>query len=163
MVGVFADGKLGGMAGFVRESGEKERHKGTVVGVYLNQSLRGKGVGRAMLQALLDRAAGIEGLEQIVLKVATTQAAALATYRSLGFTSFGNEVRALYVDGQYIDEEYMVLSTALESRSLVGLTAQPSTECTATDPGPSRCRSARCARNRHRPRRACPSCQALRS
>jgi RimJ/RimL family protein N-acetyltransferase len=107
-IGVFADDKLAGMAGFIRESGEKEHHKGIAVGVFLSKVLRGKGIGRSMLQALLDRAVEIEGLEQIVLKVATTQSAAIATYQSLGFTSFGREVRALYVDGQYIDEEYMV-------------------------------------------------------
>jgi len=108
-IGVFADGKLAGMAGFIREAGEKERHKGMVVGVYLNKALRGKGVGRAMLQALLDRANKIKGLEQVVLKVSATQGAAIATYRSLGFTTFGHEVRALCIYGQYIDEEYMVL------------------------------------------------------
>lgn len=107
-VGVLTDGKLAGMAGLIREPGEKERHKGMVVGVYLSKELRGKGIGRSMLQTLLNRAAKIEGLEQIVLKVAATQSAAVATYQSLGFTSFGREVRALYVDGQYIDEEYMV-------------------------------------------------------
>ncbi len=107
-IGVFAGDKLTGMAGFIREYGEKERHKAIAVGVYLSKELRGKGIGRSMLQALLDRAAEIEGLEQIVLKVAATQSAAFATYQSLGFTSFGREVRALYVDGQYIDEEYMV-------------------------------------------------------
>jgi RimJ/RimL family protein N-acetyltransferase len=107
-IGVFADGKLAGIAGFIHEQGEKERHKGIVVGVYLSKDLRGKGIGRAMLKALLDRAAGIEGLLQIVLKVAMTQSAALATYRSLGFTSFGRELGALCIDGRYIDEEYMV-------------------------------------------------------
>jgi RimJ/RimL family protein N-acetyltransferase len=107
-VGVFTDGNLVGMAGFIREAGEKERHKGMIVGVYLSKDLRGNGIGRAMMQALLDRAANIEGLEQIVLRVSSTQSAAIATYRSLGFTTFGHEVRALYVDGQYIDEEYMV-------------------------------------------------------
>jgi RimJ/RimL family protein N-acetyltransferase len=107
-VRAFADGKLAGMSGFIREAGEKERHKGTVVGVYLNKGLRGKGIGREMLQSLLNRAAKIEGLEQIVLKVSPTQSAAIGTYRSLGFMTFGHEVRALYIDGQYIDEEYMV-------------------------------------------------------
>jgi RimJ/RimL family protein N-acetyltransferase len=108
-IGVFTDGKLAGMAGLIRELGEKERHKAIAVGVYLSKELRGKGIGRAMLQALLDRAAKIEGLEQIVLKVSSTQDAAVATYRSLGFTTFGYEVRALCIDGQYVDEEYMVL------------------------------------------------------
>src|SRR5271157_5765287 len=37
------------------------------------------------------------------------------------------------------------------------------TECTATDPGPSRCRSACSSRNRRRSPRAFPSCPAPRS
>jgi RimJ/RimL family protein N-acetyltransferase len=108
VIGVFADGKLCGMAGFVREPSEKERHKGMVWGVYLNARVRGQGIGRAMLKTLLERASKIQGLQQIVLKVAATQAAAIATYRSLGFTTFGHEVHALCIDGRYIDEEYMV-------------------------------------------------------
>jgi len=108
-VGLFAERTLSGMAGFIRESGEKERHKGTVVGVYLSNEQRGKGLGRAMVRALVERAASIHGLEQILLKVSTTQSAAMATYRSLGFASFGRELRALRIDDQYFDEEYMVL------------------------------------------------------
>jgi RimJ/RimL family protein N-acetyltransferase len=108
VIGAFHEGKLVGMCGFVREAGVKERHKGMIWGVYLSASMRGTGVGRGMLLTLLERAAKIKGLEQIVLKVAATQCAAIATYRSLGFTPFGHEARALYVDGQYIDEEYMV-------------------------------------------------------
>jgi ribosomal protein S18 acetylase RimI-like enzyme len=71
--------------------------------------MRGKGAGRALLKAVLERAAGIEGVEQILLTVATTQAAALRLYRALGFESFGCERRALKIGGGYVDEEYMVL------------------------------------------------------
>jgi RimJ/RimL family protein N-acetyltransferase len=107
--GVFADGKLQGTAGFVREAQPKSRHKGRIWGVYLNAELRGQGIGRQMLQTVLDRAAKIEGLEQIILSVTTTQSAAIATYRSLGFTSFGVEPKALKIGDRYVDEEYMVL------------------------------------------------------
>jgi ribosomal protein S18 acetylase RimI-like enzyme len=107
--GVFADGKLRGTAGFVRETQPKSRHKGRIWGVYLNAELRGQGIGRRMLQTVLDRAAKIGGLEQIMLSVTTTQAAAIATYRSLGFTSFGVEPNALKIGDRYVDEEYMIL------------------------------------------------------
>jgi ribosomal protein S18 acetylase RimI-like enzyme len=97
------------MAGFVRELGLKERHKGRVWGVYLTARMRGQGIGRNMLSTLLQRAAAIEGLEQILISVATVQTSAVSLYHSLGFISFGCEPRALKVGERYIDEEHMVL------------------------------------------------------
>ena len=107
--GAFADGRLAGTAGFVRETQVKSLHKGHVWGVYLDAELRDKGIGQRMMRALLDRAQRIDGLEQIILSVASTQDAAIALYRSLGFVPWGKEPRALKVDDRYIDEEYMVL------------------------------------------------------
>lgn len=109
VVGAFANGDLVGTAGFVREPGLKERHKGRVWGVYLRANYRGKGVGRRMMMLLLEHARKIEGLEQINISVATTQSAAMALYRSLGFVPYGCEPRGLKVNGRYIDEEHMML------------------------------------------------------
>ena len=123
VVGAFADGKLIGSAGLVREANIKERHKAWVWGVYVNAGWRGKHIGRDLMKALLDRAAGMNGLEQITLRVASTQAAALRLYRSLGFEPFGREPqgaegrRSLHRRGVHGP------ATTLESRSLVGLTA----------------------------------------
>jgi ribosomal protein S18 acetylase RimI-like enzyme len=61
------------------------------------------------MQALLERAAAIAGLEQVLLSVTNTQVSALALYRSLGFEPFGKEPRALNVGGEFIDEHYLVL------------------------------------------------------
>jgi ribosomal protein S18 acetylase RimI-like enzyme len=107
--GVFVNGSLLGTAGFVRETQPKMRHKGRIWGVYLSAEIRGRGIGRSMMKALLERAGKIDGLEQILLSVTTTQAAAIALYRSLGFTSFGCETKALKIGDRYIDEEYMTL------------------------------------------------------
>jgi RimJ/RimL family protein N-acetyltransferase len=107
--GAFAGGELVGTAGFVREPGLKERHKGFVWGVYLRASHRGEGVGRRMMMLLLDHARKIEGLEQINISVATTQTAAMSLYRSLNFVPYGCEPRALKVNGRYIDEEHLWL------------------------------------------------------
>lgn len=109
VLGAFVHGELVGTAGFVREPGLKERHKGRVWGVYLRSSHRGTGVGRRMMTLLLEHARKIEGLEQINISVATTQTAAMALYRSLGFVSYGCEPRALRVHGRYIDEEHLML------------------------------------------------------
>jgi len=109
VAGAFEDGRLAGMAGFYREKGAKSRHKGRVWGVYVTPTSRGQSMGRKMLQVLLERAGGISGVEQILLSVTTTQEAAIALYRTLGFQTFGCEPRALKIGDRYLDEEYMML------------------------------------------------------
>jgi GNAT superfamily N-acetyltransferase len=109
VLGAFADGKLIGSAGLVREQNIKERHKAWVWGVYVRADWRGKHVGRDLMKGVLDRAPEMTGGEQITLRVATTQATALRLYRSLGFEPFGREPKALKVGDRYIDEEYMIL------------------------------------------------------
>lgn len=109
VVGAFAGERMVGTAGFYRDQGLKDRHKGHVWGVYVTREARSKGAGRELMRALLQRAVQIAGVEQILLSVATTQDAAAALYRSLGFEPFGREPRALKIGERYIDEEYMVL------------------------------------------------------
>ncbi|MFZ0199410.1 MAG: GNAT family N-acetyltransferase [Candidatus Sulfotelmatobacter sp.] len=109
VVGAFVGGKLVGTAGFFRNKGLKERHKGRVWGVYVTREARGKGAGREMMRMLLERAAQVEGIEQIMLSVVTTQDAAVRLYGSLGFESFGCERCALKIGDRYLDEENMVL------------------------------------------------------
>jgi RimJ/RimL family protein N-acetyltransferase len=46
---------------------------------------------------------------QIYLAVAAKNEGAKVLYKSLGFTSYAYEKRALQVDGEFIDEEHMVL------------------------------------------------------
>ena len=107
VVGAFEGDELIGMAGFSRSPRRKSRHKGVIWGVYVRASARGRGVGRAILSALIDRARG--EVEQIQLSVSVGQTAARALYESLGFEVFGRERHALKVDGEYVDEDHMVL------------------------------------------------------
>ncbi|MGB0006686.1 MAG: GNAT family N-acetyltransferase [Candidatus Sulfotelmatobacter sp.] len=109
VVGAFVGDRLVGTAGFFRHKGLKERHKGHIWGVFVAREARGKRAGRDMLRMLLERATHIEGIEQIMLSVATTQDAAVSLYRSLGFEPYGCERRALKIGDQYVDEEHMVL------------------------------------------------------
>lgn len=107
-VGAFMRGALCGTAGLRRLDG-KERHKAQVWGVYVTESARGRGVGRALLEALVERAKSYPDLEQLSLGVATEQVAARALYASLGFEVWGLERRALKLPDRYVDEEYRVL------------------------------------------------------
>jgi len=114
VAGAFEDGRLVGIAGFHQEMGPKVRHKGRIWGVYVTPSKRASGVGRDLMRALLERATKIEGLEQILLSVTSTQEVALSLYRSLGFQTFGREPRALKIGDRVVDEDYMVLRIARE-------------------------------------------------
>jgi ribosomal protein S18 acetylase RimI-like enzyme len=109
VVGAFEDGRLVGTVGFFREGGLKSRHKGRIWGVYVTETARGRGIGRALMRSAIERARACPGLMQIILSVTSNQTAARRLYESLGFQVFGREPRALAVDGNYFDEDYLAL------------------------------------------------------
>jgi ribosomal protein S18 acetylase RimI-like enzyme len=109
VMGAFDKSVLVGMAGFYREQRPKLRHKGWVWGVFVSRPYRGKGIGRTLLNNLLESAGALHGLRCILLNVATTQEPARNLYLSLGFRSFGVEPQALKVGEDFIAEEHMVL------------------------------------------------------
>jgi len=109
-IGAFAPGgELVGMMGFARNMREKSRHKGLIWGVFVQPAWRNQGVARAMLSELIQRVKANPGVEKIILTVASDQTAAKRLYGSLGFEVSGREKHALKVDGQYVDEDHMVL------------------------------------------------------
>jgi ribosomal protein S18 acetylase RimI-like enzyme len=71
--------------------------------------MRGQGVGRALLTALVARIRTLPGLEQVALSVTVSQVAAQRLYASLGFEVFGIETNSIRAGGECIDEEHMVL------------------------------------------------------
>jgi ribosomal protein S18 acetylase RimI-like enzyme len=100
---------LAGIATFIREKGLKERHKGHIYGVYVSPAHRQKGLGRAMIAAVVAMAKEDASLEQILLAVGTFQEAAMRMYRESGFEVYGTEPRALKVGSRYVDEQQMIL------------------------------------------------------
>lgn len=109
ILGAFRGDVLIGTAGFYREQELKSRHKGHIWGVYVTGAERGRGIGRALMAGLIERATAIPDLAQIILSVTAGQTAARRMYESLGFQVFGREPRALLVSGEYVDEDYLVL------------------------------------------------------
>lgn len=110
LLGAFCptDGALLGAVGLRRDVGHKHRHKGHVLGMYVADKAAGRGVGRALLTELLERAGQIDGLRQIALNVTSANRSARALYESLGFRVYGTEPDALCIDGIFHDADLMV-------------------------------------------------------
>jgi ribosomal protein S18 acetylase RimI-like enzyme len=110
VLGAFAaNGDLAGHAGFQRELRMKNRHKGTLIGMYTIPEFRGQRVGHLLLEQLIAEVRAIHGLEQLNLTVTHSNEAARSLYFRAGFVSFGIEKNALKSSGRYYDKEHMVL------------------------------------------------------
>ena len=89
------DGKLVGMVGLYRETYPKERHIGVIWGVYTSPTARRRGIGKKMMQAVLDYAKKCDGLAVINVAVITENQAAIKLYESVGFIAWGTQPDAL--------------------------------------------------------------------
>jgi ribosomal protein S18 acetylase RimI-like enzyme len=74
--------------------------------MYVRTAAQGRGVGRALLRALLAHAQG--ELEQVHLSVVSDNEPARRLYENEGFTAYGLEPHALKQGQRYLDEILMV-------------------------------------------------------
>jgi ribosomal protein S18 acetylase RimI-like enzyme len=107
--GAFEGETLVGIAGFRRGEEVKKRHKGVIWGMYVPREMRGKGIGKALLEAAIAHAKTLPQLEQINLSVVLTSREARHLFISLGFETYGLERRALKLRDRYFDQELMTL------------------------------------------------------
>jgi ribosomal protein S18 acetylase RimI-like enzyme len=105
--GVFVRDALSASAGFRIQPWPKWAHKGEVWGVYVQSTLRGRGVATKLMRALIAHARTRVALLQ--LAVSMDNAPARALYHHLGFVPYGVERRALRVDGKDYDYELLAM------------------------------------------------------
>ena len=79
--------------------------EGHITNVVVASSARGKGIGRALMKALMQYAANL-GVRYLTLEVRASNAPAIALYRSLGFVKVG--IRAKYYEDNREDALLMV-------------------------------------------------------
>ncbi|MDR3096419.1 MAG: GNAT family N-acetyltransferase [Paraburkholderia sp.] len=106
--GAFDGAVLIGIVGWRRETRQKLAHKVLIWGVFVEPAYRRAGVARRLMERAIEHARA-NGLRQMHLSVSARNPRAQALYRSLGFTIYGVEPRAMCIDGEYTDEELMVL------------------------------------------------------
>jgi ribosomal protein S18 acetylase RimI-like enzyme len=106
--GAFAP-QLVGMVGFYRKIGLKIQHKGIIWGMYVAKEHRGNGLGKALMQAVIERATTLPNIEQLHLAVSTHNTTASNLYLSLGFSSYGIEPHAKKLGDVYTDQGLMML------------------------------------------------------
>ncbi|MEH3117736.1 MAG: GNAT family N-acetyltransferase [Methylorubrum populi] len=100
------DGRLVGTAGLSVPAGLKMRHRGVLWGMYVSPQARRTGVGTALVQALVSEANS--RVEEVTLTVASGNEPALTLYRRAGFIEYGQDLRALKLEGdRYVDETLM--------------------------------------------------------
>jgi ribosomal protein S18 acetylase RimI-like enzyme len=113
MFGVFHDGALVGMAGFVAGERLKEHHKGTLVGVYVQPPFRRRRLARRLVEAVIAHAA--QHVRVLNATVGVGNPSARALYRDLGFATYGTEPQALCLDDRFIANDLIRLDLASRS------------------------------------------------
>jgi ribosomal protein S18 acetylase RimI-like enzyme len=107
--GGWIDGSpLAGVVGFRMHGSTKVRHKGMLWGMYVRPDARGTGLAASLVQRVIEQARPF--LEDILLTVVASNAAACRLYRAAGFEQYGLERRALKIGDTYYDEALMALS-----------------------------------------------------
>ncbi|MEH7235553.1 GNAT family N-acetyltransferase [Bacillus sp. JJ1562] len=108
-LGAFEEENLVGMVTLIRETRQKIRHKANIVAMYVDNQKRGRGIANDLLNEAIKVAKNMPDIEQLYLTVDAENTPAKELYKKLGFQKFSVEVKAIKFNGQYRDEEHMVL------------------------------------------------------
>ena len=101
------DGEVVGQCGLhTYPDSPRRRHVGWI-GMSVRDDWQSKGVGTAMLQALVDLADKWFNLTRLELEVYTDNEPAVRLYQKFGFKTEGTQVRHAFRDGQYVDTHLM--------------------------------------------------------
>ncbi len=109
-LGAFRGDRLVGAVALERDPRIKVRHIGHVIGTMVHADEIGRGVGRALMEALIERASADPELQQLTLTVTAGNAAAERLYARAGFAVFGTQPRAMRVGERFLDKQHMVLN-----------------------------------------------------
>ncbi len=114
-IGVFEGDDLVGSVTLMKEHLEKMSHKADIREMYVDDTRRGRGIGKRLLLALFAEAEA-QGVEELGLTVGKTNEPAIQLYKSMGFVVWGEERAGLKLkDGTSVDEYHMAKKMGPES------------------------------------------------
>lgn len=109
-LGAWIGDHLVGVLTCEQEARLKVRHVAHLVGMMVDDTHQGRGIGRALMGHALTLLRREPLLEIVTLSVSAGNAPAMALYRSFGFSRYGHLPRALRLsDGRYVGKDLMSL------------------------------------------------------
>lgn len=93
--GAFEGEALVGTVTLEFSSRAKTKHRALVVGMFVSEAARGRGVGKALLEEALSTAQARSGVQVVRLTVTEGNTPAVRLYESVGFKAFGVEPMAI--------------------------------------------------------------------
>lgn len=109
MFGAFVDGELACLASFFRSDNEKLQHRASLYQMYTAPEYRRMGLGRQLVQAVIDHASRQDGLEELILAVTIGNMAAEHLYLKAGFRPKHVETGLIKLGATYYDILWMGL------------------------------------------------------
>jgi RimJ/RimL family protein N-acetyltransferase len=105
------ENQIVGLLFFIPNTKIKNAHTGEF-GVSVHPAFQSIGIGRALIETLLDWAKGNSAIEKVYLNVFATNQYAIKLYEELGFMEEGRHIKAVkQVTGEYIDTIQMYIET----------------------------------------------------
>lgn len=99
-------GRFAGTVSLFSYNMERRKHC-AILGLMVHKDFQGQGVGRTLMNAILDAADNWLMLKRIELEVFTDNERAIKLYKSLGFVIEGTEKFAAIKNGKYSDMYFM--------------------------------------------------------
>lgn len=101
------NGEVIGWIGFESENRKRMSHKGSFA-LMIRKNYRGMGIGKELVQALLDWAEANPLIEKVSLGVFSTNHRAIALYKSMGFVEEGRKIKEFKMsESEYVDDIIM--------------------------------------------------------
>jgi len=108
VLGAFDGDALVGLVGMSVDPRAKVRHRGRVFGMYVPRERVRRGIGGALVDAIIAHARRARELDALVLTVTASNDDACRLYERHGFAAFGREPGAVRVDGTPYDKLHMI-------------------------------------------------------
>ena len=109
VLGAFIKDDLIGISSITRSRNRKRLHKADLHGMYIKPEYRGIGLGKKLLERILEMSRKMNGLEEIQLIVAAHNDPVKRLYEKYGFTVMMKEEHALKMGNEYVDAYHMKL------------------------------------------------------
>jgi ribosomal protein S18 acetylase RimI-like enzyme len=110
VLGHFQNNELTGVIALKREKKHSVGHKGTIWGFFVLPNFRNQGVGKSLLNALIQKSSKNPELEYLRAVVTISSLNVAQLFENYGFKSYGIEQRGIKQESQFFDQSFLALN-----------------------------------------------------